>query len=264
MEGASTVLVSNAPARVAMPIASGLYLFGTFAATAQKATTSLNTLVRIKLGEAPPTQGTIPLHVFITDLAGGCAIPFGAASARAALGNFENVLKSIFAQSGLTIGPIAYADSGAASSISVPTGAAAPELDALLKQATTGDTPDALELVIVRQIANATDPNFEILGIAGGIPGSPGIPGTVHSGAAVSLSTLCADSSGKLFAITAAHELGHTLGLFHSVEQDGHVDPITDNDSDGPGNLMYWEENSGMHLSPQQGQVLLANPEVGP
>jgi hypothetical protein len=80
---------------------------------------------------------------------------------------------------------------------------------------------------------------------------------------AISLNALC-EGGQNAFAITAAHELGHSMGLFHNVEQSGATDSITDDDTDGTNNLMYWLEQSPTqtHLSPQQGQVLLGNPAV--
>ena len=83
--------------------------------------------------------------------------------------------------------------------------------------------------------------------------------GTPHSGAVVSIANDCGQS---LLGPVAAHELGHTLGLFHSVEQQGQHDPLSDTSVDGSSNLMFWEENSGRHLSPQQGQVLRNDPKV--
>ena len=122
-----------------------------------------------------------------------------------------------------------------------------------------------LELVILRSITNSGGQAFEVLGVAGGIPAINGIPGTVHSGATVSISSLCMDGTQKQFAFTAAHELGHTLGLYHSTEQNGTKDQMTDNDSDGSSNLMYWSEASAQgKLSPQQQAVMLVNPVVRP
>jgi hypothetical protein len=216
--------------------------------------------VRIKLGDAPPTAGTIPLHVFVTDLSGGCQ-SFTAANAAQHLAGFLAEFKQIYQQANLTIDPVQFFDSNAANTFTQPTMGMNLELDALLKQATAGDTPDVLELVLVKKISGGM-PGFEVLGVAGGIPGSTGIPGTVHSGATASLANLCMDPSGAMLAETSAHELGHSMGLWHNYEQDGTTDPLTDTRADKQSNLMYWEETSGRHLTPQQTQVILANPAV--
>jgi hypothetical protein len=74
------------------------------------------------------------------------------------------------------------------------------------------------------------------------------------------MDTLCLlGASG--FAETTAHEIGHTLGLFHNVESSGRVDPLPDT-SGSRQNLMYWEENGGYAISAQQGQVMRNDPKV--
>lgn len=260
-EGSSMVLVSNSPVNVPM-VTPGLWSFGTFAENKGGVASPLTARVRIKLGDAPPKTGSIPLHVFVTDLGGSACGQFDAASAPNALGNAIGLFQQIYAQAGVTISEVKFFDSKAANTFTQPDAGPDLELDALLKQATTGDTPDALELVVVKRIGGGSG-NFEILGVAGGIPGATGIPGTVHSGATVSMTTLCGDKSQTIFAQTAAHELGHTLGLFHNIEQDKNTDPLTDTVADGNNNLMYWEESKdGHHLTVQQAQVILANPAV--
>lgn len=69
------------------------------------------------------------------------------------------------------------------------------------------------------------------IGVDGSIPGVSTISGTIAGGAVVSAADLHSTTScGNAFSITcgpdqtgetAAHELGHTLGLFHPTEADG-------------------------------------------
>jgi hypothetical protein len=262
--GTSTMLVPNNP-RVAIPVMPGPYTFSTFAATSMGVSTAFNAKVRMKLDDTGVLgAGKIPLHVFVTDLSGGCRSSFTAANASQALGGFEAEVQKIFAQASMGVGPITYMDSNAPSAITASSNGDSPELDALLKAATLGDSPDVLELVIIKTISGG---GGNILGIAGGIPGSPGIPGTVHSGATIALSTWCfARDSGqqpdKIFGIVASHELGHTLGLFHNTEADMTNDAIPDTKDGDKSNLMYWEENSGELVTFSQGTVIKSNPAV--
>jgi hypothetical protein len=73
-------------------------------------------------------------------------------------------------------------------------------------------------------------------------------------------------------AQTAAHELGHTLGLNHNRERNGMTDPL----GDGTGlsesarqdsaNLMYWlaTDMPGESLTAEQGQVVRSVPQIHP
>jgi hypothetical protein len=266
-EGSSTIEVSNSPLVKLVPL--GLYTFNAFAQDMTGKTSDFTVHARIKLHDGGDlASGHMRLHVFITNLSGGCLRnPFTAANASASLSSFESKVRAIFGQASITLDEITYADSTAASTIMVSSdGSPSPELSGLLKAATAGDTPDALELVIVRSITTSgSTGNNEVLGIAGGIPGNSGIPGTLHSGAVTSISSLCYSGQDDL-ALTAAHELAHSLGLFHSVEQDGHTDQFTDDDADGVNNLMYWEEAGALtgHLSAGQCAALRENPVVTP
>ncbi|HZS36787.1 MAG TPA: hypothetical protein VFF06_08175, partial [Polyangia bacterium] len=139
-----------------------------------------------------------------------------------------------------------------------------PDLDNTLQAATSGTTnPVGFDVVLIRTITDQNGAASNILGIAGGIPASP-VLGTPHSGVVVSIESMCANRGGSsaLLGTTMGHELGHSVGLFHSQEQDGNTDPLTDTAVDGQTNLMYWLESSGQHLSVQQGQVIRDDPKV--
>lgn len=60
-----------------------------------------------------------------------------------------------------------------------------------------------------------------------------------------------------------AHELGHYLGLYHSVEADGTTDQLDDTDAS---NLMYFRpsESTSRGLSETQGELIRAHPAVSP
>ncbi len=259
-EGATMTLVSNAPNRYT--VVGGVYNFGTFAQSDKGVQTAYNTTVRIKLGDAFPTSGSIPLHVFVTPLSGACTQGFNAAGAHNRLSIAEARLIQLFAQVNLNVGPVVYMDApNSPNSITLAASGVNTQLDSLLEGATSTDVPDVLEMTIIKRIDSPNGNGLEVLGISGGIPAATGLPGTVHSGVAVALDSLCMGQD--TFALTAAHELSHSMGLFHSLEADGTTtDPLTDTKQNPMSNLMYWEEGSGVNLTAQQGHVFLSNPAV--
>ncbi len=116
---------------------------------------------------------------------------------------------------------------------------------------------------------------LEVVGQAGSTPGPGVIQGTSHSG--VALSAIDLEDKPGFTAVLVAHEIGHYLGLFHTIEKDGFAwDPLEDtpvcgaeNDANGDNllapsecdglggdNLMFWTgtEDSSV-LTDDQGWV---------
>jgi hypothetical protein len=60
-------------------------------------------------------------------------------------------------------------------------------------------------------------------GIAGGVPVPMDVNGTIHSGVAVAIQSTASKTGDAM-----AHEMGHSLGLYHSSNYDGTSDPIGD------------------------------------
>jgi len=93
---------------------------------------------------------------------------------------------------------------------------------------------------------------------------------TRRSGVVVAGSFLLDDPA--LFAVAVAHEMGHSLGLYHSRENDRFNADIYDvvadtpDDDDARANLMYFDVSraSAQSLSAGQGRVIQAMPMVLP
>lgn len=246
---ASTMLVPNSPRVTVMP---GLYLFSV--QSLRPAT--IDTRVFIKLGDAATGKAT--LNFYLTDLSQSCE-PMNVNTAPGILGSEINLIKQIFASAGVTIDQVTFKSTNANNAPAVDMNDDRTDVAEILQQATAnqGTTP-GFDVVIVRRITDPQGNPSGVLGIAGAIPSSP-VLGTPHSGAIVSIGTFC----NNVFGETTAHELGHTLGLFHNVEQTKETDPIPDTGTDSQ-NLMYWLENGGRKITPQQAAVIRSDMKVRP
>ena len=139
---------------------------------------------------------------------------------------------------------------------------------------------DAVNLFFIEDFSDAS-----YLGKSSGIPGTLGLAGSFN-GVLIALGAHDAPSSGldaQLLGESAAHEMGHFLGLYHTSESNGfEFDPLSDTPecarassgasacetADGS-NLMFWASYSSLDrsngkvqevLSAQQQFVLRASP----
>jgi len=109
---------------------------------------------------------------------------------------------------------------------------------------------------------------FQAEGISSGLPGVPYTAGTTSASVTVSLGEGFRPplqlKRGELVGHSLAHELGHFLGLRHTMEANGFSeDPISDTGASNRQNLMF-TQTGGNEISAGQRRVLLANPLILP
>lgn len=216
--------------------------------------------------------------------------------------NFVDVLEAVgdvYASIGISLGEITYNAIEGDDADTYGVIDSEEELGGLFQLAPP-EASQALNLFFVADIAMG-DAGLSTLGLAGGVPGPPTLQGTSRSGVAVNMGSFLAargDSDADLLVaatdeleIIIAHESGHFLGLFHTVERNGldlegdiwGQDPLSDTalcpdsaDADGNNrlspsecegqgadNLMFWSPpNDARNLTEQQGQVVRSNPAI--
>jgi hypothetical protein len=215
------------------------------------------------------TSGTLDLNIFSATT----GVTAANAASNARLTQALDTFWTIYAGRGVTRGTIHYYDvTGTAFRNIDTTEGPTSELSQLFAQS-AGRTEQAINLFLVDSFSGMRD-GFTLLGVAGGIPGPPGVHGTGHSGVVVSFPSAAAGSASNV-GQTIAHELGHFLGLYHNSESVracaagtgptatlscapfGGGDVLADTSPTDTANLMYWAAMGGTSLSNGQGYVML-------
>jgi hypothetical protein len=95
------------------------------------------------------------------------------------------------------------------------------ELHRMFETVTAGAPHASANIFVVRDLSGVAE---WVAGIAGGLPGPPGVRGTPASGVAIAT-----QENGRIAGDTLSHEIGHFFGLFHPTEMNGATqDPISD------------------------------------
>ena len=219
--------------------------------------------VTIVLKDAPdPPKGWLDLNLFFTG-AGGLDATNAPDDPRIveAIADIE----ALYDQVGIGLGELRYADLDP--QFQVIESLSGPDSDFERAASATAGAQPGINLIFVRDIIDGSSPlgGFGvILGVSGGIPGPIGVQGSARSAVFVDVE-LDDAAAGSSLGVTAAHEMGHYLGLFHSSEMPfvGIHDPLPDTPDNDAQNLMYFEGSAtdGI-LTPQQGAVMRANPWV--
>lgn len=207
----------------------------------------------VKMGpDGDVREGLLDLNFYFMNLEGlGCDVgDLGASTAPThdVMAWAMDGVVEIFGQVDVEIGALTYHDRTDYPDLDVVTAGDRDQLNALFALGTDSEGY-SVDVFFVRTITDA-------LGVAGGIPGPPGRHGLPHAGVAVSMDSACYFSLPNVIA----HEVGHLLGLFHTIEQTGTLDNIEDTGT-GFGNVMS-PGGYGRDLTPGQGFVVRRNANV--
>lgn len=285
--GLYTLLVPNNPEVIPLP--------GEWLVKLRSGSSAVDADLTLVTKNEPNTDNLIDLNLYFVGLEG-----LDAASAQTDEG-FAQILSavsSVYAGVGINTRAVTYNDITGADADTYGVIDNDAEL-AGLYQTVERKSEFAINLFFVEDITLGSS-GFSTLGLAGGVPGPPLLQGTRRSGVAINMGSylaavqsgdaeMIAEASGEV-EIIIAHESGHFLGLYHTVERNGQAlpdgeiqgrDPLTDTpacpdtaDADADGvlspsecagqgaeNLMFWSPgNDSRTLTSGQGSVISGNP----
>ena len=236
----------------------GTYTFRLVRLSGTAGTIHVRAIVERRPG-ATGNIGTLDLDVW---LAKAITPKAATASADTRLQSILATIDSILSQSGVQLGDVRYHDVTDATYDDVTD----PEFGPMLKL-TSAQSDPRLNLFFVRTALGGG-----VLGVSATLAG-PRRNGTELSGV---MSLYDGGYSASFIGLVAAHELGHYLGLYHTVESDGTNDFIDDTANcpatgtssacpvAGGGYLMHWQAVGGSTITAGQTHVILGHPCVDP
>lgn len=238
--GFGSALVPNNPSVALTPGTWKLQVMGVGATIADPAVGTVDVRVAIKGSDAPPTKGTLNVSLHF---GGGCGLTSTTWHGTV----IEDVIQ--VAKNFLTTANIDLVIQ------EVDDVTAAPAYDVLSPDSGLGELfatsshPRGIDVFVVAISSTG------IAGMSAGIPGPALTPGSYGGGVVLGC---------RPTLTTLGHELGHYLGLYHTVELDGSArDQLDDTKDAGIGNAMKPDGgNAAGKFSAQQAWVLHRNPLV--
>jgi hypothetical protein len=254
----STVVPNTDRTNVQLVPGGGTYTFRLRLAQGSGSTMNVRAIVE-RRETSQRDQAVIPLNVF---LANGIAVTAANASSDTFLQSVLSRMDDIFAQQGIRIGDIDYYDVAQSQYDEVTSEA---EFSEMLKLSSAA-THERLNLFFVKVALGGG-----VVGVSATIAG-PKVNGTGMSG----VMSVYQGYSSDLIGLIAAHEVGHFVGLYHPVEQNGSHDFIDDTaecpasgtstacPTAGGGYLMHWQALGGTGITDGQGMVIRGHPHMDP
>ncbi len=252
----SPTLPNTDQANLQLEPGGGTYSFRLYRLSGTASTMSVRAIVERRPGHTG-TVGSLDLDVWLAKVISAKA---ATAATDARLQAILSTIDSILAQSGVRLGDVRYHDVTDATYDDVTD----PEFGPMLKL-TSAESDPRLNLFFVRTALGGG-----VLGVSATLAG-PRRNGTELSGV---MSLYDGGYSSSFIGLVAAHEIGHFLGLYHTVEQDGSHDFVDDTaecpssganaacPTAGGGYLMHWQAVGGTTITPGQSGVILGHPCV--
>lgn len=223
--------------------------------------TSVKVIVQRRPRTGTDVLSTLDLNVFLANVITPKA---NTAAGDSTLQTVFGVMDDILQQQGVRLGDIDYYDMTNSAYDDVTQGEFGPML-----ATSSAASERRLNLFFVRTALGGG-----VLGVAATI-GGPSVNGTQLSG----VMSLYDPGNANLVGLVAAHEIGHFVGLAHTVESaqnGGGHDDITDTlecpstgtnsvcSTAGGGYLMHWQAVGGSTITDGQGLVIRGHPLMGP